>query len=59
MPSVIKFCSHSENRGHLVIKKRFGYPAKLRKKRIDLTLVNGRWINKHGIDMTEEVGLVS
>lgn len=56
MREIIRFGRHKgTEHGHIIERKRCGFPATFKNRRVKVKLTNGRWIDENGRDVHEEV----
>ena len=59
MREIIRFGRHKgTEHGHIIERKRCGFPSRFKNRRLKVTLTSGRWQDENGRDVHDEVTVI-
>ena len=58
MRNIIRFGIHDSTHGHIIERKRCGFPSKWRNMRLKVEKINGVWIDEKGQDVNDAIVII-
>lgn len=55
MREIIRFGRHDATHGHIIERKKCGFPSKYRNKRLKVKIVHGQWFDENGVNVNDEI----